>query len=537
MDATLPRRRVLVLGGAATALLAGCGTGDAKAPAVAATPPAGAATPPTRATTTPAVVSTALARDVERFELGVASGQPRASSLVLWTRITGPALPDRVDVQWELGHDEGFRRIAARGSFTAESAWAHSVHAQVQGLEPARTYWYRFVALGQRSGVGRTRTAPADDADASLRLAIASCQRYDSGHYAAWRDLAARDLDAVLFLGDYIYETGSRERAVRRHRGGEVVTLEAYRDRYAQYKSDPLLQAAHAACPWWVVWDDHEVHNDYAGEQGQDLAPDFMTRRAAAYQAFWEHMPFTLPQRPRGPSMRIVDRFTWGRLATLHLLDDRQYRDAQACAGDGAGGSRTLRESACAALRDPRRTLLGREQERWLEQGWDLARPWNLVGQQTLVAPFGTGDDPRDFSRWTDGWDGYPAARERLLDGIAARKLGGAVILGGDVHTHYVTSLHREPDNTKSAVVASEFCGTSISTGSWPDARVKAAMVHNPHVHYGRSDKRGAIVLDVNAQRVQAQLLGVDDPLRADSAVQVLARYVVEAGRPGPVQA
>jgi alkaline phosphatase D len=483
----------------------------------------------------PAVILDSHRADVPRFGIGVASGQSRPTSLVLWTRLTGAGLPARVNVRYELAHDEAFTKNVRRGTFEAEASWAHSVHAELEGLEPGRWYFYRFLALGQRSMTGRTRTAPAQSqANTGLRMAIASCQRYDNAHYAAWRHLSQSSLDAVVFLGDYIYESGSPKDALRPHRGSTTKTLEAYRDRYAQYKSDPWLQAAHAACPWWTVWDDHEVDNDYARDQDQNLEPNFMARRAAAYQAYWEHMPFSMAQRPRGPDMRIVDRFQWGALATLHLLDDRQYRDHQACPYDNRAGSATVKQSACPALNDPKRSLLGAQQEAWLHQGWDLQRPWNLVGQQTLMAPFGMGDDRTDPFRWTDGWDGYPHARQRLLQSLHDRQVRGAVILGGDVHTHYVTSLHLNPEDVRSPLVASEFCGASITSRAWPDSRVKAGMANNPHVHYGRSDKRGAIVFDVNAKQLTAQLLGVDDPLRADSPVQILTTYVVEAGQPGP---
>jgi len=253
---------------------------------------------------------------------------------VLWTRLTGPALPAQVPVHWELARDERFGRIVARGSQTAGADDAHSVHAEVHGLEPAHEYWYRFVALGQTSPAGRTRTAPAADAEVErLEFAIASCQRWDHGLWAAWRDLAERPPELVLFLGDYIYEyaTPALARVARRHEGGPTVTLEQYRARYAQYKSDPLLQAAHAMAPWIVIWDDHEVANDYAGEQGERLEPDFPARRAAAYQAWWEHMPLPRALRPVQGRNTLYGRLDWGRLARLQWIDDRQFRDPQAC--------------------------------------------------------------------------------------------------------------------------------------------------------------------------------------------------------------
>ena len=491
----------------------------------------------------PAFVRTARAADVPRFALGVASGQPRADGVVLWTRLTGPDLPPRVDVQWEVAHDAGFQRIAARGVETAEAAWAHSVHAEPQGLEPARWYWYRFTALGDRSAAGRTRTAPAPDADASLRFAIASCQRYDAGHYAAWRQLAADAPDLVLFLGDYIYEYPSRTDALRRHEGGLVTTLEQYRARYATYKADPLLQAAHAAAPWLLVWDDHEVDNDYAGLQGQMLQSDFAAQRAAAYQAYWEHMPFPKAARPNlavpGGAMRMHGRLDWGRLARIHLLDDRQHRDPQACPRPGRGGSNVVTAAACPDLRDERRTLLGREQEQWLADGWDLARPWNLVAQQTLMARFTWGDAAGDGALvWTDGWDGYAPARARLLGTVAQKKVPGVVVLGGDVHTHYVCDLKADFDDPRAPVIASEFCGTSISSrSSLGQDRIDAMRRFNPHVTYGRSDRRGYVRFRLERERLHAELMGVVDVDDPASAVEVLARYAVDAGRPGPQSA
>jgi alkaline phosphatase D len=480
------------------------------------------------------------AADVPRFALGVASGSPRADRVVLWTRVTVPAglddLPERVPVRWELARDEGFRRIEARGVEEAEAAWAHSVHAEPAGLEPGRWYWYRFHALGQTSAIGRTRTAPGPDVPATLDFAIASCQRYEVNHYAAWRHLAADGLDLVLFLGDYLYEYGANPSNVRRLGLQPLRSLEDFRARHALYRSDPALQAAHAACPWILVWDDHEVDNDYAGLQGQDLDPGFPLRRAMAYQAYWEHLPFPKAARPVGPSMRIFERFAWGRLATIHALDDRQYRDPQACPRPGRGGSNTLPERDCPALRDPARSLLGAEQEAWLAAGWDLERPWNLLAQQTLMTRL-TWRDPADPGGpvvWTDGWDGYPIARQRLLDVVRERRVPGVVVLGGDMHAHYVADLRADPQDPRSVPLASEFCGTSISSHGWPQARLDAIRDFNPDLKFARSDRRGAVRFHLDHRRLQASLLGVDDATRADSAVSVLARFVVEAGRPGP---
>lgn len=481
----------------------------------------------------PAFVRHARAADVERFTLGVASGQPRADGMVLWTRLTGAGLPERVVVHWEVADDERFTRVVARGEESAEAAWAHSVHAEPRGLAPGRWYWYRFTALGRQSAAGRTRTAPAADADTSLDFAIASCQRYDDGHYAAWRDAAASGLDLVMFLGDYIYEGAARPDRVRAHEGGLVRTLAEYRARYAQYKADPALQAAHAACPWLLVWDDHEVDNDYADLVGQSLQPDFAAQRAAAYQAWWEHQPVGKAMRPVGPDLRIVGRLDWGRLARIHLLDDRQYRDPQACPRPGRAGSNTVRAADCAALADPKRSLLGAQQERWLTEGWDLQRPWNLVAQQTLMSRFSWGDPASEPTYWTDGWDGYAPARERLLRTVAERRLSGVVVLGGDVHAHYVADLKTDFGDAKSPVVASEFCGTSITSIGLAQERIDAGLQFNPHIKYGRGDRRGYVRFRLDAKTLDARLRVVDEPLDAASAVNTAARFVVESGRPG----
>jgi alkaline phosphatase D len=483
----------------------------------------------------PVFVRHALAADAPRFAMGIASGHPRADRVVLWTRLAGDDLPERVEVNWELAHDEAFTQIAARGREVAEAAWAHSVHAEPQGLAPGRVYWYRFTALGQRSPIGRTRTAPAPDAPASLRFSIASCQRWDHNHYAAWRHMATQELDLVLFLGDYIYEYASPPKALRLHHGTTVLTLDDYRARYAQYKSDPSLQAAHAMAPWITLWDDHETENDYAGDVPQS-GPDplFASRRAHAAQAYWEHMPLPKAMRPRRSAMRLHERYDWGSLARIHALDGRAYRDVQVCKRLGSGRSNTVLLKDCPPMLDDKRSLLGAEQERWLAQGWDVQRPWNLLAQQTLMARFSWSDPAQGGAYWNDGWDGYAPSRQRLLQGVAERKLPGAVVLGGDVHAHYVGDLKVDYDDAQSPVVASEFCGTSISSNGMAQSRVDAALPFNPHIHHARSDQRGYVSFTLDAKQLQAQLHAVRDPKNPASEVGVTARFAVELGRPGP---
>ncbi len=471
-----------------------------------------------------------------RFALGIASGSPRPDGMVLWTRLAGDDLPAQVPVSWELADDEAFARIVARGSETALAEDAHCVHAEPAGLPPDRWFWYRFTALGQRSAVGRTRSAPAPDAAVdALHFAIASCQRWDQGHYAAWRHAAAEPLDLLLFLGDYLYEYATGANAVRPVRGGLLRTLAQYRDRYALYKGDPALQAAHAACPWVVIWDDHEVDNDYAGLQGQRLQGDFAAQRAAAYRAWWEHMPVPRALKPLDGSARIFGRLDWGRLARLHWLDSRQYRDTQACPASGRGGSRTLALADCPELKDPRRSLLGAEQEAWLAAGWSTERPWNLLAQQTLMARFtrSAPQGPEGGTYWTDGWDGYPAARQRLLQQLQQRRVRGVVVLGGDVHANVVADLKADFDDPAAPLLATEFCGTSISSLGAAQSRVDAVLPHNPHIRYGRSDQRGYGRFTLRPQQLQAQLRVVHDATDPHSGIAAAARFAVDAARPG----
>ena len=452
---------------------------------------------------------------------------------MLWTRLAPEASPGPGEtVHWEVATDEAFRDVVRRGDETALAADGHSVHAEVGGLDPARWYWYRFVSGDARSEAGRTRTAPAAGRDAPFAFAIASCQRWDDGHYAAWRHLADGSPDLVVFLGDYIYESAPRANRVRTHVGsGQARTLDDYRARYAQYKSDPSLRRAHAVAPWIVTWDDHEVQNDYASDRGEDLSPVFVARRAAAYQAWWEHMPLPKAMKPRDAALRVYDRYDWGSLARFHVLDDRQYRDYHACPVPGRAGSTTVNLADCPELARPDRTLLGRDQERWLADG--LAQRdarWNLIAQQTLVAPFTW---TREGRHWTDGWAGYPGARDRLLDAIVERRANDTVVLSGDVHCNYVCDLKRRVDDPPERVVATEFCGTSISSSGFALERIAAVMPLNPHIRYGRPDERGYVALKVDTARVEASLRVVSDVLDPGATIRTAARFVVDAGRPG----
>jgi alkaline phosphatase D len=486
------------------------------------------------------------------FSLGVASGSPQPDSIVLWTRILPDPLDARssplqaVEVKWEVAEDEAFRQIAAKGTATALPELAHSVHVDVTGLRPGRWYWYRFMTGDAVSPVARTRTAPPADAmPAALRFAFASCQHWEFGEYGAHRHIAHAAPDLVAFLGDYIYEWGPYDLAhppSARKRSNESFTLADYRARYAQYKSDPNLQAAHHVAPWIVTWDDHEVANDYGNDRDERLDPDFLARRAAAYQAFYEHMPVRLPALQNVPlrfaHMRIYERFDWGRLARFHVLDDRQYRSYHACQPAGRGGSSSV-TSACKERTDPARTLLGLEQETWLSEGFASSQArWNILAQQTLMAQNSQVpvEKPGDGRFWTDGWDGYPAARQRLFDSIIRHKPANPVVISGDVHSFFACDLKRDfyrPTSTDNPVLATEFCGTSITSSSRPQSRTDEYVAQNPHIKFGRSDRRGYAMVEVTPAGMAVQFQAMNDVHRADSGVATIARFMVEDGNPG----
>jgi alkaline phosphatase D len=465
------------------------------------------------------------------FPLGVASGCPRPTSVVLWTRMAQPG-----PVAWTIAEDESLRRVVLSGTAVAEPRWANAVHVDVEGLRPGRPYWYRFTADGQASAVGRTRTAPAPtDRPAALRFAFASCAQYEQGYYAAYRQMAAEELDAVLFVGDYIYEMSWGKHLVRHHTGGRCTLLDEYRERYAQYKSDADLQAAHAAHPWIVTWDDHEVTDDYTADIGpQDPDPTrFLRQRAAAYQAYWEHMPLPNALRPDGPNLRLYDRYRFGALAELFTIDDRQYRSHHACRATLTRGKPL---ENCAERLDPNRTMLGAEQEAWFASGMRGASArWNVLAQQTLMAELDRGPGERHVY-WADGWDGYPVARQRLLDAVAASPVKDTLVLGGDVHAFYAADLKRD-FGASTPTVATEFVGGSITSQGPAADRLPGLMAKNPHIRAAMSEVNGYGLVALDATKATVSFRTLTDVRDRKSAIATAERFVVEAGRPGVVRA
>ena len=480
------------------------------------------------------------------FTLGVASGYPSATSVVLWTRLMGDFDPVPIPVRWEIGADDALKSVLFSGVTTADPAWAHSARVEVRGLEPDRRYWYRFSAGDAQSVIGRTRTAPSAGAAASnLRFAFASCQQYEQGFFAAYRHIVADEPDLIVFLGDYIYDASWGRDLVRSHGAPSTYTLDDYRARYALYKSDPDLQAAHAACPWIVTWDDHEVVNDYSDDRAaNNLDPQrFLRRRSAAYRAYYEHMPLPPSMQPEGANLRLYAKLDWGALARFYMLDDRQYRSWHACPPTGRSrpganaGSSTVDVAECAELSDPKRTMLVAEQERWLESALGESRAaWNVLGQQTRMAQFDQLPGPGRRA-WTDGWDGYPAARKRLMEYIAGKKVGNPVVIGGDVHAFNVSQLKTDFDDARSPIVTSEFVGTSITAQGWSQERFNEFLPDNPHMLLADSRHRGYVRVEVTPKLWRADLRAMDTVRTREADCRTLASFVVEDGKPGPLRA
>jgi phosphodiesterase/alkaline phosphatase D-like protein len=461
--------------------------------------------------------------DPAPFALGLASGEPDHESVVIWTRLVTDPLntvdsgmpPEPVRVHWELARDEQFRQVTHRGEVTAVADSAHSVHVLVTDLAPNRWHWYRFRVDGGFSRTGRTRTMPAPGAAMDrMRFAFASCQSWVGGPYPAYRDLADQDLDFVVHLGDYIYETTNG-------------SLTEFRRLHALHKTSPDLRAAHARFPFILTWDDHEVQNNYAGAVagGAGDGRPFLERRVNGYQAYYEHLPLRPAQRPDGPDMLLYRRVDFGRLAQFSVLDTRQYRSDQAL-GDG-------RKEPTGEVFDPARTMTGPEQERWLLDG--LARSkarWNVIAQQTIMAEFDYDLGPTKIVN-LDQWDGYPAARSRILDFIAEHRPANPVVLSGDWHTHWVNDLRTDFDDPASPTVATEFVGTSISSGAGWDADVRAGLATNPHVKFYNGSYRGYVLCDVTPQRWRADLRIVLDPRDPASPAYTIASFEVLDGVAG----
>ncbi|AYY13921.1 alkaline phosphatase [Actinobacteria bacterium YIM 96077] len=465
------------------------------------------------------------------FSLGVASGDPLPERVVIWTRLAPEPLaldgsggmPSRdVPVQWEVAHDERFSRVVRRGVTRATPHDAHSVHIDVPGLDPARWYFYRFRVQREISPVGRMRTAPGHGQMPNVwRFAIASCQNYPAGYYTSYQNMLDEDLDIVFHLGDYMYEGGAQGSLGRGHVPSEEVRdLAGYRVRLAQYKSDEDLRAMHAAAPFAMTFDDHEMENNWTADDADpDVPPEeFARRKAAAFKAYWEHMPLREAQRPSGSHIQMYRRLHWGDLATINLLDTRQYRSDQV---DDP-------EADSPEAWDPERKMLGDEQMRWLldELATSSAR-WNVLAQQV---PF---FEDADVGLESDKWDGYRVARQRILDELATGRARNPLVLSGDIHANRAANIKADFQDPESATVGGEFTGTSISSGG--DTDQSADMdpdPDNPHIRL-KGSGRGYVAFRVSARECQGDFRLVDTVEETTSSVRTAASFVMEDGQPG----
>ena len=475
------------------------------------------------------------------FALGVASGEPTADGVVLWTRlapkplaIDGGMPQEAVEVAWEVSDDEAFNRIVRKGIVAATPDWAHTVHVEVPGLEAGRGYSYRFRSGSATSPVGRTRTAPAAGATPErVRFAFASCQNWEEGLFTAYERMAKDDLDLVLHLGDYIYEYPAREGRVRRH-GPPTDSLAGFRQRHALYKTDTLLQGAHAACPWLVTWDDHEVEDNYASTNPNpaDATPEtLLARRAWAYRAYFEHMPLRAANLPDGPHMKIYRRVPWGRLAEFTLLDTRQYRTDQPC-GDG-------NKAPCGEEMADDASLTGAEQEAWLLDGFRRSTAtWNVVAQQVMMARIDRTPGPGETYSM-DQWPGYEQERRRILRAFGERPAANPLVLTGDIHSHWANDLVVDFDGGPTRVVGAELVGTSIASGGNGTAKpdgLELLLADNPCLKF-HSQKRGYVRCEADGEACRAEFRVVDFVDRPGGTVSTAAAFVVENGRPGLVPA
>ncbi len=485
------------------------------------------------------------------FTLGIASGDPAPDGFVLWTRLAPEPLKARggmsaqpVEVTVEIADDPAMTRILRSERTTAYLELAHSVHVEVEGLAPGRDYFYRFRAGGADSPIGRARTLPAPDATLpQLRFASAGCQRWEGGYYAAWRAIAEEQLDFVFHYGDYIYEYGYAATDKNDAPWPRTMpkdfpacyTLTDYRRRYALYKSDPDLKAAHAACPFVISFDDHEIANNWASDSDPEQTPPeaFLFRRAMALQAWYEHMPVRRAQRPRGPDVQAYRGFRFGKLADIAVLDTRQYRSRQPC-GDGF-------LAGCTEADAPDRTMLGAAQEQWLatrlKQG---DATWRVLAQQVLFAPFDWRGFPKIEDKGepvfdVDTWNGATAARDRLIAMLDEAKVTNAVVLSGDLHRSLALELHRDARNPNSPCVGVEFLSTSISSvgGAPPDdAAMDTMHRNNPQLKFF-SDQRGYTRHTVTPQQWLADFRAIDSIAVPGHPATTIRSLVVEAGRPG----
>jgi alkaline phosphatase D len=527
------RRRFLLGAAAATVVLVGCGSGDSGDSDGSAD---GTTTTAARRTIDPVDAPSGRWSDRSVFTLGVASGDPTPTSVILWTRLAldptaddgRGGLPDEdIAVAWDLAADEAFSDVLASKLVKADAAHGHAVHVDAQGLEPGTTYWYRFRVGEQTSTVGRTATLP-DGSPRSFGLAVVNCQMYEGGAYGAYRNLVDEDVDLVVHLGDYIYEYPGGTGEGRHSLPNRILkTVDDFRLRYASYKLDPDLQAVHARFPFVATWDDHEVANNYMGDTvpGDATPEEVEARKAAAYLAWWENMPVRL-DAPKGADLAVYRDFAIGDLALLYLLDERQDAAEPPCRGSSTAG---LDYGDCADVEGEDRTRLGKDQEAWLQGALaDSTATWNLLGNPVVLAGVDAGKDEPAF--YLDTWDGYPDARKRLIAQLA--EVDNPVVLTGDYHAGMVLDVHEVPFDQDTPVVAPEFMAPPISSALF-DADVTA---RTPQLRQ-QINEYGYLVVAVTPDELTATFRVVDDVADPKTGISTAATWKVAAGDPVAKQA
>jgi alkaline phosphatase D len=489
-----------------------------------------------------ALGATRLARVSDNpFYLGLASGDPRPDSVVIWTRLARETLGNTlsrnepVAVDYEIAEAANFSTIYRKGSAAALPELGYSVHVDLQGLNPGKEYYYRWMIGGEVSNVGRTKTAPAIDATPeNFRFGFASCQQYEHGYFTALDHMAKENFDLIVHLGDYIYEETWGDENVRHHNAPEIYNLDDYRARYELYKKDLDLQTAHASAPWAVTWDDHEVDDNYANAIAVDeqTPEQLLIRRAAAYQAFYEFMPIRLPSGIQGASMQIYRPLQFGTLMDITVLDTRQYRSDQACR-DGM-------KPSCDEHRDPNRTLLGDAQKDWLfKRLRNSEATWNVMAQQVMMGRLLRRNEQNEEMYLMDIWDGYPGERDELLARLKAAETPNPIVLTGDIHSNWVNNILSDFSQEGSEVIATEFVGTSITSGgdgSDITSTTAQTLSDNPHIKF-YNRQRGYVSCSLSKDLWQSDYKILDKVTEAGHPIRTRASFVVEAGSPGALEA
>lgn len=477
------------------------------------------------------------------FSLGVASGEPTPDGFVLWTRLApNPYEADQgieglVEVLVEIAEDVGFTKIVRKQTEIARPDLNHSVHAEIYGLKPNYQYFYRFRVGLVSSPIGRAKTAPLYGSNLEkFKFAWGSCAHFEQGYYTAYGDMAAQNPDLILALGDYIYEV-SYGPQVRRMPINEAWSLSEYRLIHSITKTDKDLQAAHAACPWLFIWDDHEVANDYQGDVGKVMPgftqADFIGRKKNAYQAFFENLPMRRRSMfDAANRMRIFGQVTYGNLVEFNLLDTRQYRARAACASEGRYEAQLVSRNTCAELQDANRSILGAPQERFFNENMMRGTAkWSVLVQPTLFGTLNQKDNRGEPSAYNDGWSGFEPARQKIIENIRRRKnQASCVVIGGDVHAFFAGEVKMDYQNPASESVAVEFVGGSITSKSYNYERFSAMLPESPHLKFFDDRTNGYGLGEINGNRMDVKLRHTSSTWRKDAGFSNLKHYVVERG-------